>query len=235
MPLLTWPAHGALPLASALLRLDALGVALLPLALAAALLAARLPRAERWRALAGALLVGAALATPDLRICALAQAAAAILIGTDRWTRLAGGLAGLATLGLGWVSGAWDWADLGLGAAFGWPHVAAWLIAAVLLLNLPAVARAAPGRPAPLLAIGGLYPLFRMYQLGPIAWWWAWAGAAIGLALAGLALRALLGPAPAIDRARLAVLALWAAALPALLLASEAGLAAAWLLAAAAL
>jgi hypothetical protein len=218
-----------------MLQLDALAVALLPLALVAALVSALEPAAERWRALAGAALVGLALATPDLRLSAAAQLAAALLLGAGVWTRLGGGLGALATIWLGWSAGTWRWSDGLLGAAFGWPQVALWVVAAGLLLNLPAAGRQGAARPAPLLAISGLSSLFRMYQLGPIGWWWAWLGSALGLLVAALALRSLLGPLPAIDRARLAGVALWAGALLSLLLASEAGLAAAWLLAAAAL
>jgi hypothetical protein len=212
-------------------RLDALPIALLPLLVSGTLVA--LARADRrwWQTLLGAALAGLALSALDLRLAAAALVGVALVAGHDRWSRSAGLLQAAALLWLGGAAQTWRWNDLAAGAAFRSSHVLLLLLGGLLALGLLPLRVAAPQPPRVALALTGLYPLLRMYELGPINWGWTLAAAFGGAGAAGWLTLAALRAADDRDRARLLRLAWWGVAFAPITLATEAGLTATWALA----
>lgn len=217
-------------LLNSLFRLDALATALLPLLILGTLVA--LGRAgERWPALVGAGLAGLTLGALDLRLAAAGLAGVALVCGRDVWSRSAGLIQAAALLWLGSAAQAWHWNDLATGAAFRSIHVLLLLLGGLLALGLLPLRAAAPRPPQVALALAGLYPLLRMYELGPINWGWTLAAAFGGAGAAGWFLLAALRATADHDRASLLRLAWWGVALAPITLATEAGLTATWALA----
>lgn len=218
-------------LLNSLIRLDALSIALLPL-LALGVLAAWLQAAKRWwRALLETALAALIMCALDLRLAALSMVLLGWLAGRDRWSRAAGVVQATALLALGSAAQAWQWNDLAVGAAFRSVHVLLLLLGGLLALGLLPLRGAVPQAPRVALALSGLYPLLRMYELGPINWGWTLAAAFAGMGAAlWLAITAL-RPRAAGVRASLLHLAWWGAAFAPVTLATEAGITATWALA----
>ncbi len=213
-----------------LFRLDALPIALLPLLLLGTLAALGRP-GERSSALVGAALAGLALGALDLRLAAAGLAGVALVGGRDWWSRSAGLLQAGALLWLGGGAESWRWSDLATGAAFRSTHVLLLLVGGLLALGLLPLRVSAPRPPRVALALSGLYPLLRMYELGPINWGWTLAAAFGGAGAAGWLTLAALRATDDHDRAGRLRLAWWGVAFAPIALATEAGLTATWALA----
>ena len=206
------------------MRIDTLTLVLLLLLVWGTMVASMRRAPHPGRVLGGAALGFVALTALDVRLVALALVGVAWLLGATWWSRAAGVVQATALLMLGIAAHAWRWSDVATGAGFGWITVGLLVVGALLALNLLPLRLNQPRVPLGVAAICGLYPLVRMYELGPIDWRWALATALIGGGSALINAVASLRPITQVERARGVVAALWAAALACIGLATEAGI-----------